>query len=419
MLKSLPLAVAALLVAAAPAGAATRHAAALGSGGACTQAAPCSFETSIEQAAAGDEVVVAPGTYDVGDAVDASSLLSLDVHGVAGAPRPSVHIAAPDNAKSLSLGALATVRHLELVIASAGNVGLQTGGGLTAEDIVIDARAANSLALAVLATGTLSTVVRDVTLNASHEGLYLHDANAELRDLTVAAHAPSSYGLLAVNSTGNARTVTVRDAIVAANGTDLYVEGVDMAVDIDFSEWANQSSYMGTTLVSGAHNVSAPPAFVSSGDLHQAPGAPSIDRGAPATFTLPFDIDGDERPLGGARDIGSDEFRPLPPAPAGETGTADPPPPPPAPSEPVNPTPPTPLAPPAGGPPGLPAQPVAASRCVVPRLEGLSKRRARARLRTARCRLGRVRGHGRRVRRQTRRAGRSLSAGARVGVTLR
>lgn len=78
-------------------------------------------------------------------------------------------------------------------------------------------------------------------------------------------------------------------------------------------------------------------------------------------------------------------------------------------------------APPAAAQP--PTAPAVARRCKVPRLTGLTLKRAASRLRAAGCRLGRVkkpkRGRtGLVVRSQTRRAGTKVAAGAKVGVTL-
>src|SRR2546430_16902578 len=50
------------LAGACPAGAA-RYAGPSGSGATCTQAAPCDYETAIEGAPAGDEVIPLPGDY--------------------------------------------------------------------------------------------------------------------------------------------------------------------------------------------------------------------------------------------------------------------------------------------------------------------------------------------------------------------
>ena len=54
--------------------------------GACAAASPCRIDYAVESAAAGDEVIVAPGTYDLADSLEPT--VPLDLHGIAGQPRP-------------------------------------------------------------------------------------------------------------------------------------------------------------------------------------------------------------------------------------------------------------------------------------------------------------------------------------------
>lgn len=59
--------------------------------------------------------------------------------------------------------------------------------------------------------------------------------------------------------------------------------------------------------------VNAHPSSASAFDLHLNAGAAAIDRGSPSSYA-PTDIDGQPRPIGGAPDIGADEWGATPPA---------------------------------------------------------------------------------------------------------
>ncbi|MBN9622141.1 MAG: hypothetical protein J0H06_04160 [Actinobacteria bacterium] len=89
MRRALLLAAMALLVLPATALGATRYASPGGVGsGTCTEGAPCSLAYAITAATAGDEVVVTPGTYPVAATIEAT--VALNIHGVAGQPRPRI-----------------------------------------------------------------------------------------------------------------------------------------------------------------------------------------------------------------------------------------------------------------------------------------------------------------------------------------
>src|SRR5262245_55577331 len=73
--------------------AAQRYASPAGSGSACTQPSPCAIQIAVNNAGAGDEVIVAPGDYSPPGGV-VLPLANVYVHGVQGQPMPRIHFTA-------------------------------------------------------------------------------------------------------------------------------------------------------------------------------------------------------------------------------------------------------------------------------------------------------------------------------------
>src|SRR3954468_16190293 len=111
------------LAGASPAGA-VRYAGPSGSGATCTEAAPCDYETAIEGAPAGDEVILLPGDY--GSAATplsntvSTSTANLNVHGQDGQPRPRLFSSV---AFSLALYGGGQIRDIEVDKSNRGGMG--------------------------------------------------------------------------------------------------------------------------------------------------------------------------------------------------------------------------------------------------------------------------------------------------------
>src|SRR5829696_7488611 len=107
------MAVLAVVLAAAPASAAPRYAAPDGQPSlTCPASAPCSLAQAVESASALDnEVVVTPGDYDLTEGTLVVSTATLNVHGVAGQPRPTIHGGPPGPLVNVT-ASTATLRHL-------------------------------------------------------------------------------------------------------------------------------------------------------------------------------------------------------------------------------------------------------------------------------------------------------------------
>lgn len=331
----------AALVAAAPASATVRHAAPGGATtGDCTAIA-CDFGTAIGVAAGGDEVVVAPGDYGspsspIGttSTTQAGSFNSIDVHGVAGQPRPRV-FGAPEaggHVLSLSNGG-ATLRHLELyAVGTATNTVALSFHGSVAEDLL----------------------VKD-SIPGSYGGCVL-SGDAELRDAVcwTPSLATAAEGAIVADTSAGTSHVTLRNVTAAALGSEGTPALTGSPENHPLTLDAYNSVMTGTTAVKlqkfgtgtitfnplysdvfGAHDIAAGgcctetpsatnlasnPRLVApaAGDFHQSALSPTIDRGTDALSNGAADIDGQIRFREPHTDIGADELYP----PSAATGAA-------------------------------------------------------------------------------------------------
>jgi hypothetical protein len=86
--------------------------------GTCSAAGPCEIEHAVEGAAAGDEVIVAPGTYHLTGSLYPT--VPIDLHGVAGQPRP--HLVGYGSAALLTFKSGGSLRHLAVEATGSGEV---------------------------------------------------------------------------------------------------------------------------------------------------------------------------------------------------------------------------------------------------------------------------------------------------------
>lgn len=301
------------LILAAPAAAATRYTAPSGSGSTCSNASPCGFETAVENAANGDEIVVKPGSYTVNAKVDANGKSNLEIHGQAGQARPTVTIAAPMNGASLLVGTLAHVHDLDLVCTGASTSCVFAAPLLTLENATVTNSGTGSTGVYASSTaGSGTTVVRNAIVRATGTAVSLNAANAQVSSATLVA--PNGGTALYVAGGVAGRVVTVRNTIAESGSTDIFVSSSDSTADVDYSQYGTVGTSNGGHTTIGAHNVHLAPAFVSATDAHVTATSAGIDAGLANFLTPSTDIDGDPRPLGAAIDMGADEFRTPPTA---------------------------------------------------------------------------------------------------------
>jgi hypothetical protein len=296
--------------------------------GACPQGAPCRIDYAINSAGSGDEVIVGPGTYDVTSLPFLDSAVPLTIHGAVGAPRPLVSSASASFLHStLSVASGSTVRDLALTRTVGGPAALFGGADTTVERVVANSTGVAGIEIpratirdsVALCGGSFGSAVYLFAINAGDRGL------STLRNVTAIGNGSNGAGVVVRNFVSGAgvQSATVRNVIARGTDADLEAEADDgaatAALDIDYSNY--DPAKLGTfgpgnkTFTIGTHNqdsTASPAALVNlgGGDVHQAPGSPTIDAGVDDPANGAFDYDGDARALGAHADIGADEFVP-------------------------------------------------------------------------------------------------------------
>lgn len=134
-------------------------------------------------------------------------------------------------------------------------------------------------------------------------GVFLSQTNQGTRVLgfnTIAGNKGALDAVTGVFCNLVTKALTLSNNIIYAN----LVTGLGTQVGGTNCAWT--FSDIGPDTVAG--NVGVDPGF-ASGDYHLSPGSPLINQADPAA-TQPHDIDGDDRPEDGRRDIGADEYVP-------------------------------------------------------------------------------------------------------------
>jgi hypothetical protein len=306
----------------------------------CTDRAnPCTlFKAASSQAAgttvaAGDEVIVEPGTYsasagDLGPGGSVFAQQGIGIHGVDGKPRPK--ITSSRELAPLLVNQRDDVSHLEIEIAGTGSArGIAILGGVVEGVVVRLGGTAPESYACELQAGLL----RDsVCLNAAPRGrgvganTFFEGANAvRLRNVTaIATGQGESFGLSYRVVPVHPNTVVALDArSVIAKGTSADVQALATAniagdspkveVSLDHSDFATVSTHASpggeatVTQPGAGSNVEDAPMLAADG-FHELATSPTVDRGATDSFSGAVDVDGQARILGPAADIGADEM---------------------------------------------------------------------------------------------------------------
>src|SRR3954451_9009896 len=296
----------------------------------CSQAHPCDIGTAVA-AGPGSEVIVLPGTYTVSTTLFAGN--NVDIHGVAGEPRPQIVSSYGFGAMQL-FDANTTVRHLE--ISTSGSIGLELeNAGQLIEDVVVSA--VGDACDPVSASGTVT--MRDsiciggnrgvgTTCNGCSETVSLRNVTAIGGPYGIAFESspgsPSTFEVNATNVIARQTTGTGADVRAAAGDTNTAV-----AIFLDHSNYATRERVLCPSLLCVAsvtdplmaNNQTTSPLFVdqAAGNFHEAAGSPTIDAGANDPANGTSDIDGDPRQIGPLTDIGADERLPAVPPPTGSS----------------------------------------------------------------------------------------------------
>jgi hypothetical protein len=317
-----------------------RFASPAGSGAACTQASPCDIVEAINNAAAGDEVILTGQDYGSAAGPVATGLISaqpnLDLHGADGQPRPRIFTSAVVGLDLRGIGS--TARHFEIDQTSGvGDPQAVILRDLHTSDLVVrNVGDTGGKACTLLGDALLTNSVCEATgpdgygIFPYRTGASINANNSVIRNVTVVASGASGTGILAVGgpTVGDAQNLAVTNTIVVvpSGNTAIAASGGTGAasITIDHSNFGLQSASGGGQIINGAGNqqLSGSPLFVAPGDYHQALGSMTIDAGATSPFNGARDFDGDPRSLGfGGTDIGADEFVPAPIALTGDPGS--------------------------------------------------------------------------------------------------
>jgi hypothetical protein len=333
VLLSLVSAVVAVTANASAASAAQRHADPNGSGTDCSAVKPCGVTTAIENAAAGDEVIVRPGDYPVTDALFPPT--QVTIHGVAGQPRPRILF--NSQAHWLYIHHGSTLRHMEIRQESWG-VALSAWASIVDQVVLTGAgpgfptaRIDNSTIRnsVVVASGTNGRAIQTSGWGSTS------DVTSSYRNVTAIATGVGGVAIEAdAGSTGKA-TANLMNVIARgpAFGLSAKTDSSGAKATINFAYSNRNGELRGGTnadIVPAAGNLAAYPNFVNpaTGDYRQAPGSPTIDAGLDVPGNGEFDLDGDSRVVGTTADIGADEFAQMPaeqaPAPASAAPATNP-----------------------------------------------------------------------------------------------
>ena len=275
---------------------------------ACSDPAhPCDLEHAITTvAAAGDDVTVQPGQYDV------PSSLSVDrpmtIHGQADAPRPTLTLGGLNDAPNAGQPVL---RYLDLDLSSAH---MFFGRGVAEQLIVVGGSGTCTLSGTLVFRDNVCVAVDsggpavDVETNGGSESL-------QLSNDTLLATASTGVAItVATQAAGGSVTVNLLNTIAQGGpaGADIVATtlGTGTAtVNTNHSEYTKVvPSGPGAAINTSVTDQHTPPVFVPGSYREAATSVSTIGKGAVDPDNGPFDLDGDLRTTAGVTDIGADQY---------------------------------------------------------------------------------------------------------------
>lgn len=324
-----------LLVGVGGASAAVRYAAPGGTGAdpCADPAKPCSIFTAASASAplttlqAGDEVILAPGEYtdaaeDLGGQEFVQLAPNIELRGEDAKPRPRIVL---ENHNSLRSALLVeegdVVSHLE--ITTEGGWGAIEVYGGTVEGLV--ARAGRSEGTTCFQSA--GTIRDSACLATGERGVGVGEnaatsiaSTATLRNVTAVSTGELGIGLeYGIYGSGSV-TVDAKSVIAQGDFTDIRAIGGEFlggqghaTINLDHSDYGSADATFvpgggaSVTPAGSGTNIVGEPQLASDG-YHELSGSATIDLGAVDGSSGATDVDGQDRTIGAAPDIGADEL---------------------------------------------------------------------------------------------------------------
>jgi hypothetical protein len=344
----------------------------------CTAAQPCKLGFALNQAFDGDEVALAPGTYDFFATDPLEVRPGVALHGIPGGQRPLIEQTAPyrdcNDCPVLKLDGHAVLRDVDVTQGVEGGGAVKSVAQTTIERSALRGRAYALRINGSAPSGAAGTVreVLAVAIDGTAVDVRGGGPAKLLENVTATGGGAAGVGINVVSSAGVDETVDAVNTIARGTAFDVqaYAKpwGTADGASIDDVATVNMrySNYRGgdkanestsdpawpNARISGFdHNIPDDPQFVSDGDFHLKAGSTSIDAGRASGLTGTLDLDGFQRAFGAKPDIGAYEWHPAPPrqeqpqgntqgTPPGQDGSGQPPHDPEQPKQPEQPRPP-------------------------------------------------------------------------------
>lgn len=278
-----------------------------------TPAEACRIDKAINGATAGDEVVLAPGSYTA--PVQLTSTEAITIRGASRSTRPVIN-AATGNGLFLSSGGDVTVRDLEIVH-TGSNVGLLVFGTGVVERVSVRSSGNSACAAAyyTLMRDSLcvSTGPGGAAIEASVGTAGAPNYTPRLRNVTAVATGVGGTGIdITMDGPSITYALDMRN-VIARGSVDVdrqALGGASVVVTAASSSYATvtESGAGSMTTAGSGDNLTAAPQFVDTTRFRQNPTSPTVDAGTVGPDLGTTDLDGDPRAVGSAPDIGSDEL---------------------------------------------------------------------------------------------------------------